>query len=456
METQTGSMDAGARTEALASDAGLVLLYAPSFASLPAAYVFGGTLAIFGRDPGPSGHVIDDHAVSRLHARIVHRDGRWTLHDLSSRNGTFLNDLRVMEAALAHGDRVRIGNALFKFVVRGATRHRGRRIDGSVTADTDAEDAMGALIAGLVGGCSMRELARESRHAARSGLPVLVCGETGTGKEIIARALHDLSERPGRFVSVNCAAIPSHLVESELFGVQRGAFTGAHRDRVGFFERADRGTLFLDEIGDMPLEAQAKLLRTLESGEVAPLGGVSLRHVDIRLVCATHRSLHDLVARGAFRDDLYARIHGCVLSLPPLRERKEDLYALVLHFAAEAGRPDVRPNMGFMAALCAYDWPRNVRELKMLVQRAVSRCEGRELSADLVSGLVSDPPAGPAVRENEARSAVVSDDPSGDELRVLLTQHGGNVSSVARALGKHRKQVQRWIARYGLDPSQFR
>jgi formate hydrogenlyase transcriptional activator len=214
------------------------------------------------------------------------------------------------------------------------------------------------------------------KRVAPTSSTVLIQGETGTGKELIARAIHNISPRCGRpFVKLNCAAIPLDLLESELFGHEKGAFTGAIAQKLGRFELADKGTLFLDEVGDIPPALQPKLLRILQEQEFERLGGSQTHHVDVRLVAATHRNLAEMVRNGQFRSDLYFRLNVFPVELPPLRERREDIPALVEHFVEILGRrvgrhiDEVPPET--MMALCSYDWPGNIRELQNLIERAV-------------------------------------------------------------------------------------
>jgi two-component system, NtrC family, response regulator HydG len=230
---------------------------------------------------------------------------------------------------------------------------------------------------GMIGSApAMREVFRTIRRAAPADVTVLVTGESGTGKEIVARALHDASRRAARpFVAVNCSAIQAELVESELFGHRKGAFTGADRDREGVFAAADRGTLFLDEIGDLALPAQAKLLRALEERTITPVGATREQPVDVRVLAATNRPLEALVASGAFREDLLYRLRVIALQLPPLRERREDIMPIATHFVAHFAERHALPGRPFgesaRRALVAYDWPGNVRELRNVIERAV-------------------------------------------------------------------------------------
>src|ERR1700741_5242141 len=241
----------------------------------------------------------------------------------------------------------------------------------------------------IIGNSPALELAlAEVKRVAPTDSTVLILGETGTGKELIARAIHDLSARRGRpFVKVNCAAIPFDLLESELFGHEKGAFTGAIAQKIGRFEMADTGTLFLDEIGDLPLALQPKLLRVLQEQEFERLGSGRTHHINVRLVAATHRDLDEMVARNEFRSDLYYRLNVFPVLVPPLRERREDIRQLVLHFievfARRIGKRIDQIPQSTMKALIAYPWPGNVRELQNLIERAVIRSDNGVLANPL-------------------------------------------------------------------------
>lgn len=295
---------------------------------------------------------------------------------------------------------------------------------------------------------------------------MVVTGESGTGKELAARTIHLASGRDGPFQAINCAALPANLIESELFGYRRGAFTGAAHDKPGLVTAAHRGTLFLDEIGDMPPEVQVKLLRVLQERQVLPLGATVPEPVDVRVVCATHRSLDDLVARGSFRGDLLARLREFVVRLPPLRERREDLHPLVHHFLTRAGRPHATVSLPYMVGLAHYDWPYNIRELESAVKLSVVLSEDHE---ELDLAHLPEPireclldhgwirvaqPSGPArsFPPGPPRSGV----PSEASLRKLLGRHGGNIAAVGRALGKERMQIHRWLKRYGINVNEYR
>ncbi|HEU4365104.1 MAG TPA: sigma-54 dependent transcriptional regulator, partial [Candidatus Krumholzibacteria bacterium] len=260
-----------------------------------------------------------------------------------------------------------------------------RRLEGE---NRGLRAALAGGSAGEIIGASaaMAQVRHLVQSLARSDAAVMIRGESGTGKEVVARALHRASGRStGPFIAVNCAAIPETLLESELFGYEKGAFTGAARSKPGQFRIADRGTLFLDEIGDLPLSLQAKLLRVLESGSFTPLGGVKETHVDVRLVSATHQALETEIAGGGFRQDLFYRLNVFPIVIPPLRDRREDIAELARYFLADWGRPPADLGDDALARLAAHDWPGNVRELRNVLERAVIlRPGGRIGTADIM------------------------------------------------------------------------
>lgn len=261
-------------------------------------------------------------------------------------------------------------------------------------------------VAGMIGRCpQMQEVFQRIRKVAPTDTTVLILGESGTGKELVARAVHEASERSnGAIITVNCAAIPEGLIESELFGHERGAFTGAVETHRGLVEAAGGGTLFLDEIGELPQEAQARLLRVLQEGEIRPVGSTRSRKVDVRLVAATHRDLQQLVAEGRFRSDLYFRLNVMEIHLPPLRERGEDIFELAEKLLSKTCQRLNRPPLQFSPEVITrieqYDWPGNVRELENVIERAVILCEGGTLTPDLLS----IEPSRPAVSGDEKLS----------------------------------------------------
>jgi DNA-binding NtrC family response regulator len=392
---------------------------------------------------------IDDPRMSSSHARLTRVLGRWVLEDAGSKNGTLINGVRQASAELADGDLFELGQTFFAF--------RDRVPGEPPPLDAAAGPGLATLVPELA--VAFAQLA----VIARSTVSVILEGETGTGKEVLARTLHDLSGRTGRFVAVNCGALPRELVESELFGHRRGAFSGATADHVGLVRSADTGTLFLDEIGDLPLPAQAALLRVLQEREVRPVGATRAAAVDIRVLAASHRSLDRMVAAGEFRADLRARLAGHHLELPPLRLRREDLGLLVAALLARvcphADRLALHPRAG--RALLLHTWPGNVRELEKCLERAVVLATGPNSTEEDIEG--SSKPGSlielahlPAAVQQAIAGPAARDDIRRDELLALLREHGGNVTAVARQLGKARMQIQRWMKRYTIDPEQFR
>jgi transcriptional regulator with GAF, ATPase, and Fis domain len=454
--------------------AGLVLLYAPNFQQLSPAYVFVSPELTIGRDASNL-ICVPEQAVSREHARIYAKDTRWMLQDLGSRNGTMVDGAYITEVELEPNHEIRVGDAMFKFVDSGAEKCVAYRIDGNVSGERKSKS-----FAELVGGAQMDQVAADIERIAPTELSAVVLGETGTGKEVVARGIHRFSGRKGTLQAINCAAIPHNLLESELFGYRRGAFSGADRDKPGLIKLADNGTLFLDEIGDMPLDAQAKLLRVLQSREVFPLGATTPELVDIRVVCATHRDLYQFVKEGKFRGDLLARLNEHVVRLPPLRERKEDIFLLANSFCARYGRPEMQFSFSFLVALFHYDWPFNVRELESCIKRGVALTDGGELDTMHLPDAISEHMKGYGDRQRMSLpsnlpaapydQAQIIHTPGGtptappprrgppteDELRGLLERHKGNVAAVGRELGKERMQVHRWLKRYNIDLSHYR
>jgi DNA-binding NtrC family response regulator len=481
--------------------AGLVLLYTPNYIQWPPGYVLRAEEMVIGRD-ADADICVPSRAISRRHARISRRNGRWVLTDLGGRNGTIVNGELTGKITLEHGDEIRMGDAIFKFVASDALGYLRYRIDGAHLGDAADGEVLPEAPPGrgrIIGGYQIQRLATELGKVAMSELSLLILGESGTGKEVFAQELHERSGRRGLFQAVNCAAIPATLIESELFGHRRGAFSGADRDRPGLIRAAHGGTFFLDEIGDMPLEAQAKLLRVLQSKEVIPVGASQAERVDVRIVCATHRDLRKLQQNESFRGDLFARLNEYSVRLPALRERKEDIFALCRAFAARHGRPGVLMSFPFMTGLLHYDFPFNVRELEALIKRWVATARGAELDAAHLTDEIKErmksygrprstaveqatlrpggapelaedraPASAMPSRQDEAPAAegsvaercgatgVFDGTPSEPSLRELLAQHRGNIAAVGRALGKDRKQVHRWVLRYGIDLSEYR
>ena len=461
VEAPTGAMQefrGGPSQPARKRQPGLVLLYADTFRELPAAFLLTDERHVIGRDADSADLTLKAPAVSRVHAEIVREGRRFVVRDLGSRNGVIVNGRKVQQSELEPLDEVRIGDAIFKFVEDGADDFARYRIDGALPA---GQTRRAQQPSSLAGGYQIDVIVAEIERVAATPLSVIVRGPSGTGKEVIASELHRLSGRRGKLAAINCTALPQNLIESELFGYKRGAFSGADRDKPGLIRHADGGTLLLDEIGDMPQEAQAKLLRVLQAREVLPLGATTPEPVDVRVVAATHRDLEKLQREGKFREDLFARLNEYAVELPALHERKEDVFLLTQTFLARHGGTDKTASFAFMSGLLHYDFPYNVRELEACIKRALALCNGTTLEPELLpeavqeamsdygkdsSGRPSQPP-----EDDEAQGA--PDEPA---LRELLVKHQGNVAAVGRELGKARMQIHRWMKRYGVDIAEYR
>jgi pSer/pThr/pTyr-binding forkhead associated (FHA) protein len=362
--------------------------------------------------------VLHDRAVSARHARIEPAAFGYVLRDLGSRNGTFVEGVRTMLARLVPGARIRLGRTDLRVVSIGD--ETGARSDGLIAASA-----------------SMIEVLAAVERLAKYPWPVLVLGESGVGKEGIARALHSRGPRRDRpLVTVNSGGMSETLVESELFGHEKGAFTGASGTHRGVFEQAEGGTLFLDEIGELPLSLQARLLRVLETGEVRRVGSETAIHVDVRIVCATHRDLRAMVRSGSFREDLYYRLVNLVVQIPPLRERPEDVRALAAFFLSRAGQSTGARSFteAALLRLCAHTWPGNVRELRNVVQSAAAYASGEIDVTDVDDGIARI--AGP----------VALSDISLDGFDLAMRRYG-NVAAAARALGVPRSTLRDRISR---------
>ncbi len=464
----TASLEAIPRIDGVEGAPGLVLVYSRLHRELASVVCLTQAVLRVGREvDGPHDLKIVENAVSRLHALFeVRPDGVWVV-DAGSTNGTLVNGVRVPAARLADHDVVRIGDTVFRFTSHGAQDYGAYRLDGTV--HESLRRYRHSVRTELVGGHQLDALLARVEKVARTQLACVVTGESGTGKELLARTIHDTSERRGAYQAVNCAALPANLLESELFGYRRGAFTGATQDKLGLVRAAHGGSLFLDEIGDMPLEAQAKLLRVLQEREVLPLGATTPERVDVRVICATHRDLEAEVAAGRFRGDLLARLREFQVRLPPLRERREDLYRLTRAFLRRSAQGDAEPSLSFMLALAHYAWPYNVRELESAVRLAVALAEGGELRAEHLpesvrsavrhhgrSAPLAPPTSSPALPSTPFAAAERSPGPTEMELRACCARHQGNVSAIAKEYGKARQQVHRWLDRYGIDIESFR
>jgi transcriptional regulator with PAS, ATPase and Fis domain len=418
------SLSAGPRSE-------LILLFTPGQEACEARYPLPDAALPIGRDVARPGLRVEDPSISRLHARYAPdaRSGDARITDENSRNGTFVNGRRVRSAMLAHGDVVRMGESLFVFA---------------------REEPM-------------QQVRQQAALAARSDCSVLLRGETGTGKELLARKIHQLSGRAGDFIALNCAGLPRELVAAELFGHAKGAFSGASQRRAGLFGAAQHGTLLLDEIGDCPADVQVTLLRALQERAIRPVGEEREVAVDVRVIAATHKNLEEGIQHGSFRADLFARLAQCVITLPPLRARKHELPGLQRAFAREQACT-LRDSADALEALLLWDYPFNARELQALVRRfALSHPTGGTL--DLSYLQAAEPQIASLLAERRREGAKADDSAvcvkpatasRREQLQLLLEAHAGNVSRVAAALGKPRALVYRWISACGLSAEKFR
>jgi DNA-binding NtrC family response regulator len=388
--------------------------------------------------------VIRDPLVSRFHCRITRENGVWRVVDSGSTNGTKLDGVRVRDADVADGSALTMGDSIVRLKAGDAQRH-----DVVPTIP-----AFGALVGTSL---PMRRLFALLEKVADTDINVLIEGESGTGKELVASEIMQRSGRADRpFIVVDCGAISPSLVESELFGHVRGAFTGADRDRVGAFEAADGGTVFLDEIGELPLDLQPKLLRALEAKEIRRVGENRPRRVDVRVISATNRSLEREVNKGRFREDLYFRLAVISARVPPLRERVDDLGVLVRSFLAQLGVPEEQRLFGpnVIAEMAKHDWPGNVRELRNYVERSVVLQSAWPDSAQELSThghVSSSEPAGIdlTVPFRTAKDSVI-DAFERAYLSQLLEAAGGNMSKAARMAGMDRMYLHRIVQKHGL------
>jgi DNA-binding NtrC family response regulator len=302
------------------------------------------------------------------------------------------------------------------------------------------------------------------RTVAGTDVTVLITGESGTGKELVARAIHRQSARAeNNFVPVNCPTLPEHILETELFGYVKGAFTDAKQDKAGLFQEADGGTLFLDEIGDLPITLQTKLLRVLQEREIKPLGSPKHLKVDVRVLASTNRNLKEKMAKGEFREDLFYRLNVIALHLPPLRERPEDIPLLTAHFlekyAAEYNKAGIKLRADLAEELSRLEWPGNVRELENTIRRAVVLCRGPVITPSCLGTEIEEkcivPPSLHDLPYREAKQKILNAF-NRDYLSALLTLHQGNVTHAAGQCGLERQAFQQLLRRYGLKSEDFR
>lgn len=419
--------------------------------------------------------VLDDDRVSRHHARIFSEGDAFLIADLRSSSGTYVDRVRVREAYLRSGCQIRLGGTTLRFSV--------------VTEKLDVRPHAETGLGGLVGQSeSMRRLMAAVAKVAPTGATVVLEGETGTGKEVVARTLHQLSPRASQpFIVFDCSAVQQNLIESELFGHEKGSFTGALATRQGLFEAAQGGTIFLDEVGELALDLQPKLLRALETREIRRVGGNRPIQINVRVIAATNRDLAAEVKAGRFREDLFYRLGVVRLHLPPLRERREDIRLLAEHLLRHGGfnralhGGDGQRVKGIsqeaLHLLHAYDWPGNVRELSNIVERACSFADGDLLQPDDLpesirgadvprrrpDGYAPTAPLAPPHKPDVPERPDVHADLNfrdaketwlgsfeRDYLAAVLARHGGNLSQAARDADVDRKHFRRLARKYNL------
>ncbi len=435
--------------------------------------------------------VLSDDTVSRYHCKIVQEDTGYVLVDNRSTNGTFINKVRVREAFLKSGSIVSVGQSQLRF--------------NALEEEVQIVPSRNDRCAGLIGGnARMREIYAIIEKIAPTATTVVIDGETGTGKEVVAQAIHSLSPRSRNdLVVFDCGAVPPNLIESELFGHEKGSFTGAMMTRQGLFEQADGGTLFLDELGELPIDLQPKLLRALEQREVRRVGSTKAAKVDVRIIAATNRNLEEEVRAGRFRQDLFYRLSVVRLHLPALRERADDIPPLVNHFL-ETGSYNRGPGgeqrvsavaRDAMTALQTYPWPGNVRELVNVIERAVSFCDAQVLELSDLPDYVRSAKAPPGARVTNVpphiRRANTGSGASGghpivpmsagaptptppeellaegvtfkdakerwvaaferDYILQLLRRNSGNISHAARAADIDRKYFRKLMKKYDIE-----
>jgi DNA-binding NtrC family response regulator len=386
-----------------------------------------------GREEGGQVNLpIADRTLSRLHVTFIRTESGAHVVDHASTNGTFVETHSVRELDIAPNTIIRIGETILFF--------------GTLALDEEPHAKASPLL-----GCSLPMVTLRQRIAkmAVEPDPVLILGPTGSGKELVARALHEQSGRSGSLVAVNCAAVPETLAEGLFFGHRKGTFTGATQDTPGFFQSANHGTLFLDEVGDLPPSLQAKLLRVLDKAEVTALGASDAREVDVRVVAATNVDLEERMKTGAFRDDLYARLQVLTLHTPSIGERREDILLLFHHFLSKQPRR-FESTVDFLERLLMCPWPYNVRDISAWVRKLA-------FLPDDVDTLSLE--YAPALREGDLGPEIpveTKTEPSRSRLIELLTEQKGQVAGVAKQLGRDRKQVYRWIEKHGLDADDYR
>jgi len=410
--------------------------------------------------------VVEDDTVSRNHCKVLQEDDAYLIKDLGSTNGTFVNGVRIKEAYLQPGCLVRLGNSELIF----------HPLDEQIAVVPSTKERFGDIIGSNV---KMREIFGILEKLAPTNATVVIEGETGTGKEVVAQTIHKMSHRAKKpFVVFDCGAVPESLIESELFGHEKGSFTGAIMTRQGLFELAQGGTIFLDELGELSLELQPKLLRVLEQREVRRVGSAKSIPIDVRVIAATNRNLEEEVKAGRFREDLFYRLSVVRLFLPPLRDRIEDLPPLVKHFLKTSSfNRDRSGNLKLRSisrealdSMTRYEWPGNIRELLNIVERACSLADGDCIEKhdlpEYISGVSDEPIIGPNETERVDPSELVEKTFKSakeewlsafekDYIVTLLAKNGGNISHAAREADIDRKYFRKLMKKYDINADDY-
>ncbi len=390
----------------------------------------------------------EDRTASRHHFEIQYTERGYLLIDLNSTNGTFLDGRRIERAYLSSGSQIRAGSSTISF----------SPIDEEVTVEPDREGELCGMVGQSV---KMRQIFGLIKKISPMDVSVVIQGETGTGKELVARAIHESSmRRKGPFVVLDCGAIPPNLIESELFGHEKGAFTGAVASRPGAFERANHGTIFLDELGELRLDLQPKLLRVLENREVRRVGGNEVIEVDVRVIAATNRDLVKEIQAGNFREDLYFRLSVINIQLPPLRQRRDDIPHILRkglsdpEVVAKHGRKRFTP--AALSMLMSYPWPGNVRELMNVLSHVLTFSDGEEIDVHHLPARIQGQQKEQPLPFNEHLSfkdakEQLLENFEREYIGQVLRRCDGNISRAARESGLHRKSIERLVKKYQLD-----
>jgi DNA-binding NtrC family response regulator len=434
----------------------LRLIHHPEPSLIGLRYVFQSDQSIeLGRGGAFAGRpILNIPSLSRNHVKVTAKDEGLHVSDMGSRNGTYIDGNRVTDAIASFGQTLGVGSLLFLV-------HRGPLLYD--------EPNNPRLI-----GCSWQiaSILQDARLVALRDTTVTILGETGSGKEILANEIHRLSNLRGDMVPINCGALSDGVLQSELFGHVRGAFSGAGAQRHGLIRRAEHGTLFLDEVGDATSTMQVTLLRLLQERSYRPVGSDQERKTSARFIAATAPRVRDAVAEQRFREDLWMRLSRWVIDIPPLRQRPDDIHVLANHFTAKYAKPKGRLTAQFLGELCRHPWPGNVRELEGVIEAACVRAQGAEWIDG--AGWRSQPGDTPSNRGAHTDNALQKGEPmvssssqdlpaharakrpkSAAELVALLKEYGGNVSAAARSVGVGRSTMYRWLQKHNVDPDEL-